>query len=372
MKKRIVFLGYNEPDGKTFGNGVARVIYTQCKELRERGHEVFFYHLFSKEQYKGLNDFLIENRIDVAVWHMTTLKIKSRLHTPCPLICLWHNTPVFRHDTKVFCEKYNVPPIAAKFLETKAINWIYGRIHNLYNILAFLYVVRCADRMVLLSEQFIPIFFPSKVYPKKVVAIHNPIDDHFLDINISEKEKRKEVLYMGRLDNKTKRLDLLLDIWQIIEYKYHIDDWTLNICGDGADRKILEQKKEDLGLRNVVFRGHVAPEDFYKTSSILTLTSAVEGLPTVILEAAACLCVPMAFDSFESVKDLIEDAKTGRIIKAFDVKAYAKALYYLITNDKEREQMAQSARERGRLFGKQTIIDHWEALFDDVIKEKRG
>ncbi len=86
--KRIALLGYNEVKGGHFWNGVSRVIYNQTVMLRERGYEVFFYNLFSREQYKDLNRFLNDNAIDVAVWHMTTLKIKGRVHTPCPLICL--------------------------------------------------------------------------------------------------------------------------------------------------------------------------------------------------------------------------------------------------------------------------------------------
>lgn len=119
MGKRIAFLGYNEPDGKTFYNGVVRVIYNQAQMLKELGHEAFYYHLFSREQYMGLNSFLSENAIDVAVWRMTTLKIRGRLHTPCPLICLRHTTPVFHHDTSVFCEKYHVNFFVSKILKTK-------------------------------------------------------------------------------------------------------------------------------------------------------------------------------------------------------------------------------------------------------------
>ncbi len=231
MGKRIAFLGYSKPDGKTFGNGVVRVIYNQSQMLEKRGYEIFYYHLFSKEQYRGLNRFLKENSIDVAVWHMTTLKFKKHLHTPCPLICLWHNTPVFHHDVSVFCGKYHVRPFLSRVLKTRFVNWIFVKLHDLFNALAFTYITLCADKMVLLSEKFKPIFYPAKIFPKKVTAISNFLSDELVSQEIDFCEKKKEILYVGRLDNKQKRIDLLLQVWAKIEG--FISDWKLIICGGG-------------------------------------------------------------------------------------------------------------------------------------------
>lgn len=227
---RIAFLGYNEPDGKHFGNGVVRVIYNQAQMLKQRGHVVLYYHLFSKEQYRGLDGFLKENAIDVALWHMTTLKFKGRLHTPCPLICLWHNTPVFHQDTVMVCEKYHVNGWLGKILKTRIINWLYIKLHDLYNVLAFTYITAKAEKMVLLSEKFMPVFFPAKLFPRKVTAISNFLDKSLLDVSLDRSAKANEVLYVGRLENRQKRLDLLLKVWEKVEKVYCVTNWKLNIC----------------------------------------------------------------------------------------------------------------------------------------------
>lgn len=369
MGKRIAFLGYNEPDGKTFYNGVVRVIYNQAQMLKERGYEVLYYHLFSREQYKGLNRFLKENAIDVALWHMTTLKIRGRLHTPCPLICLWHNTPVFHHDTSVFCEKYHVNLFVSKILKTKLMNWLFIKFHDLFNALAFTYITICADKMVLLSEKFKPIFFPTRIFPTKIAAISNFISEGLINQEVDLSEKKKEVLFVGRLDNKQKRIDLLLQIWSKVEN--HVNNWILNICGEGQDEFMLKKMKEDLGLRNAYFRGFVKPEDYYRTASVFCMTSAIEGFGLVLAEAACFGCVPMAFNSYEAVEDIITDNENGRLIQPFDIDAYANALMELIENEELRMRLALNAKRDVKRFGPEKIMDDWENLFEEVGNRRK-
>ncbi len=214
---------------------------------------MYYYHLFSKAEYKNLNRFLTENSIDIAVWHMTTLKLKGRLHTPCPLVCLWHSTPVFHHGTVVFCEKYKVKPFVAKILKTKPINWLFVKSHDIFNVLAFTYVTARADKMVLLSEGFRKVFFPAKLFPKKVVAISNFLAKDLMETEVDWQQKRKEVLFMGRLDNKQKRVDLLLQVWSKIEND--VSSWILNICVGGARRCHAKADERRLGLEECVFQG---------------------------------------------------------------------------------------------------------------------
>lgn len=340
MVKRVAFLGYNEPDGKTFGNGVVRVIFNQAQMLKERGYEVLYYHLFSRAQYKGLNRFLKENAIDVAVWHMTSLKIKGRLHTPCPLICLWHSTPFFSRNP----------------------------FHGLFNGAMFTYVTACADKMVLLSKGFVTRFFPAKLVPKKVMAIPNFLSDELIHQEVDFGKKKKEVLFVGRLDNKVKRIDLLLHVWSKIEET--ISDWSLNICGEGCDEFMLKQTAADLSLKHVCFSGYVDPKEFYKTASVFCMTSAIEGMPMVIEEAAAYGCVPMAFDSFASVSDMITDGENGRLIKPFDADAYAKVLLELMENENERTRLAVNAKRDVNRFNPERIMNQWERLFEEVERKR--
>ena len=66
----------------------------------------------------------------------------------------------------------------------------------------------------------------------------------------------------------------------------------LNIVGQGVLRETLERQVADVGLgSSVTFRGslprHALP-DWYRAADLLVLPSLSEGVPTVVMEAAAC------------------------------------------------------------------------------------
>ena len=271
---------------------------------------------------------------------MTSLKVKGRLHTPCPLICLWHSTPFFKRNL----------------------------FHGLFNGAMFTYITACADKMVLLSAGFVTRFFPAKIFPKKVVAIPNFLSDELIHQEVDLGQKKKEVLFVGRLDNKVKRIDLLLRVWLKIEEA--VDDWSLNICGEGGDESMLKQMAADLGLKRVCFRGFVEPKEFYKTASVFCMTSAIEGMPMVLEEAASFGCVPLAFDSFESVSELITDGENGRLIQPFDVDAFAKALLELMKNECERTRLSVNTKRDVKRFDPEGIMSQWECLFEEVERKQ--
>lgn len=217
--------------------------------------------------------------------------------------------------------------------------------------------------MVLLSPGYIKNFFPKKICPKKVISIHNFIKIPEATIT----EKKKEVLYIGRLNNAHKRIDLLLKIWSSIESE--VPEWRLIICGDGPDRDNLVSFSKQLKLKNVHFEGHVTnTTDYFKSASIFCMTSAAEGMPMVILESSIYGCIPMAFNSYEAAPDLIKDMKNGRLIESFDIQSYAQALKELIDNPTLRNRLRENAIKHVEQFSSDKIINQWESLFKSLTQ----
>lgn len=170
-------------------------------------------------------------------------------------------------------------------------------------------------------------------------------------------KKNKEVLFVGRLDNRSKQLPLLLKIWAKVSKL--CPDWQFSIVGAGPDGDMLRKMAEKLRLSRLTFHGRQDPLPFYQRASILCLTSLYEGFPMVLTEAQQNGVVPIVFDSFPAVHDIIEHGKTGMIVKAFSIKDFSKKLTQLMRDDLLRQNMSHAAHQFVRAFDTERIIDDW-------------
>ena len=165
------------------------------------------------------------------------------------------------------------------------------------------------------------------------------------------------------LFNEQKRQDLLLDMWKYVENLR--PDWTLKIVGDGYMRPKLESKMKALQLKHVEFLGYQSPHPYYDEAAIFCLTSAFESFGLVLVEAMAYGCVPMAFNSFETVTDSIDDGKNCFLIQPFEDKQYAKQVIKLIDDIQLRKRMADLSIEKSKELQTNKIMPRWI----EIIKE---
>ena len=221
--------------------------------------------------------------------------------------------------------------------------------------------IESADWYVVLDEAFKK-ELENKLYrgipQKKILVIQNPIKLTSQQLPL----KKKEVLYIGRLVYEQKRVDRLLRIWASIEEE--VPDWTLEIVGDGKDRHYLEGLATSLHLKNICFKGFQEPTSFYRTASILCLTSTYEGSPMVIPEAQSYGVVPIVFGSVESLYSLIDDGMNGLIIPPFQEQAFAEELLKLIRDDKRLKFMSKNALIKVRDLDLETIGSKWLKLIE--------
>ena len=226
---------------------------------------------------------------------------------------------------------------------------------------------RLSDRIVLLSEKYKDeiTYFTGRRDFSKFIAIPNPITIE--SPSIIKKNNNKIILHVGRL-NKTKRQDLLLDIWKLVEDKR--PQWCLKILGDGNMRSKLVRKVKTLQLKHVEFCGYHSPEPYYNEASIFCLTSAFEGFVLVLVEAMAYGCVPMAFNSFETASDIIDDGVNGLLIPPFNIKEYAEKLIEMIDDEEKRSQMAKKAVEKSKNFDLDKIADKWVDMLEQLNKRE--
>lgn len=180
-------------------------------------------------------------------------------------------------------------------------------------------------------------------------------------------EKEKTLLYVGRLDFVHKRPDRLLEMWGVLSREF--PDWTLKLAGDGPAGAAMRQYVKKHKLPRVEFLGFCDPREAYRRAGILCQTSTVEGLSMVLLEGMAYGCVPVVYDSYAAVYDVIRHGEDGMIVKAFCRQAYLNALRTLMRGDALRSRMAAAARDVGSRFRREDIIDQWLALYSRCMEE---
>lgn len=222
-----------------------------------------------------------------------------------------------------------------------------------------------ADKYVVLSSGYKPIvekLIGHKDSINKITTIHNPITVNY-DMPISC-NKSKECLFVGRL-NSQKGVDFLLDIWKLFSIKHN--DWVLRVVGDGPlDSKIKQRIKKEK-IINVILEGRRNDvESYYAKASIVCMTSRFEGWGLVLVEGMKFGCVPVAFNSYAAVKDIIEDEKNGFIIPAYDIEKYACRLSQLADNLNVLSAMRESSLIKVKEFEITHIIDEWVNLFENI------
>jgi len=98
--------------------------------------------------------------------------------------------------------------------------------------------------------------------------------------------------------------------------------------------------------RMTPIKGHallnMAP--FYKTIDFLIVPSLKEGLPTVVLEAAAAK-IPVAASSIPGVMDLLDDEESALLFDSGSPQQLSRAVVKLATDPKLRDRLAEKANE---------------------------
>ncbi len=374
--------------------GIGRVTDSLTREFLRRGHKVHYliydsaitiHHVYdypapltylpsrellSEENITAYQHYLKEHAIDVvinqsgnfsdsALWLRTgnpAVKVISVLHST-PWVAykrLWNTNLALRNDTLV--EKFK--RIARVLL--------YPRIKRQYRDSRerqFRMLLPGTDKVCMLSSQFydeLSEICPG--YEHKYCTIPNPnsyTGEQVADVTLDA--KKKQVLFIG-LFSAEKAVDRLVKIWGRLYHKH--PDWHLVIVGDGPKPIVARLHAMAARMNNIEFVGFQSPLPYLKESSILCMTSNYEGWGMVLTEAQQCGAVPIAFQSFVSVTDIITHDKNGILVPPFDMDCYARELSSLMTESDKRTRLAHQAMHDVNRFSVSNVADQWEALLE--------
>ncbi len=384
IKMNIVFAyptGLNPQKG-----GVERITDIIAKILLKRGYTIFYLN-WKREQdnyeypvpvidlpssnlegpnnLEVYNRFLKENRIDVIInqhglyegtYFLSQVKVQN-----VKIISVLHSDP-FGYYNHLFADlmtlrdssiKEKVKRVARFFLYRKVKKIIHRSLVNHYT-----FIQEHPQYVCLLSES----------YKERLEEYCDLPDNYFISIpnpNTYENieiipHKEPILLFVGRLDNRSKKLFTLIDIWYRLCKLY--PQWKLIIVGDGPDKDVLINKAKDIS--NIEFKGYQDPREYYEKASIFCMTSIFEGFPMCLTEAMQFGCVPIAFDSFSAVYDIIKPGETGELVKSFDKKEYVGKLIHLIDDETYRKKLSKNAFQYVKRYDIANILPKWIELIE--------
>ncbi|MGP1538217.1 glycosyltransferase [Bacteroides pyogenes] len=199
----------------------------------------------------------------------------------------------------------------------------------------------------------------------KITVIHNA---EYEVENISM-DKKKQLLFVGRMTYEHKRVDRLLDIWKMIYKK--VPGWELILVGSGSEERALRQRAEKMKLERVTFTGwSLNPSVFYKHASVSCLTSTFEGWPLCLTEAQANGVVPIAFDCCAGIREILSPSgENGILIPPFRKRIYADELCKLLLDPEKLACMRENVIRKSQEYSVEKVGRKWLQLFDRLTGE---
>src|SRR5690606_26697366 len=126
-------------------------------------------------------------------------------------------------------------------------------------------------------------------------------------------------------------------------------DADLHLVGDGPMRCELETWRSALGLdERIHFLGQLTEEEVAKTiadADVFVLSSFMEGLPVVIMEAFAA-GVPVVAPGVAGIPELVVHRETGLLFPPSDWEALADAMVTMASDPGLRARLAERGRRR--------------------------
>lgn len=172
-------------------------------------------------------------------------------------------------------------------------------------------------------------------------------------------------MWAGRHDNTSKNFEKFVDFWKVFS-SINLD-WKAVVVGDGPDWLSNIKYANKKNVERIVFTGNVPEiEPYYFKATFFCMTSVAEGFPMVLLEAMNYQCIPVAFDTFESLHDIIEDDVNGIIVNPYNVNEMSNRISNLIINPSAIYSMQKNAAQKVANFTVTAAIDKWESILNSI------
>ena len=177
----------------------------------------------------------------------------------------------------------------------------------------------------------------------------------------------KKILSVGVI-REIKGFDMLVDVAKKVFEKH--PDWSWEIYGENTTDYALkiQEKIKFYNLDKQLFLKGLTHNinSEYSKSSFVVMTSRMEGLPMVLLEAKAHKLPIVSFDIQTGPSDIVRDNQNGFLIEPYNIEKMAEKINLLIENDDLRKQFSDNAILDSEKFTPERIIEQWTQLLHSL------
>lgn len=223
--------------------------------------------------------------------------------------------------------------------------------------------VKNLDKFVLISNELYN-YYNNLLKNEKVKCLYIP---NFIEEIPKNKSKlnTNNIITVGRLSKEKGHADLIKVISLLNE---KIEDFHLNIIGDGPTKKNIQNLIKKYNLENKIsLLGFLPKEEVYKyleKSTVFLLPSLTESFGLVVLESFSKGVPVITFSSAKGAYELIDNEVNGIICKYRDLDKMSRKTYDLLINKDKTKKMGEKASDKAKLFTKENVIKKWTDLIE--------
>jgi glycosyltransferase involved in cell wall biosynthesis len=358
-KFRVLFL-----DTRPIRRGAQVFVHELKQKFSADGIPVRRIFLYEENKYEQLvldeNDLVMPFREDhffekiPTVHPSLVVRLANEIKSFSPDIILCNGSRTLKYAAVV---KKCYPGIKSKWVYRVIDSAVYWNRRSITQLYYRYFVIPAMDGAVGVSQKSLSEMIHHYGFKKPSVCIPRAINVEYFSKFIPEDNSREKagikpdsfvLLFLGNF-TKQKRPDRFLDI--IYELQKQIPNVHGLMVGDGPLKVEVEEQAQQLGIQaRITYTGYQSDvRPWIAMSDILLLTSDTEGMPGVVLEAAA-MKTPSISGNVGGVAEFIENGINGLIIEWMDDLKPIASIIKIYDNSNQIKFFGENAYKKVQIY----------------------
>lgn len=199
-----------------------------------------------------------------------------------------------------------------------------------------------------------------------------PIDSSWWNASAADGKSLVRIVSAGRL-NHEKGFHLLIDAVRRLQRESTDVEYRLALLGEGDHRLQLQEQIEAAGLVDQVsltgFQDDAAA--WYRSADVFVLSSLVEGMPNVLLEAMACGTPVVSSRCPHGPQEILQEDQCGLLCETDSAAALADGIARTLQDPQAATDRAARARDCVEsTFSQQAAIRRLEDILESAARRK--